>query len=227
MNDEIRGEMLDYYNERAAEHDDVYRGLGPAIRDYSELYVQDVDEISRIATGFGSGHLIDIACGTGFWAPHYARNCTQITFIDQAEGMLSECIARVDRLELESPTHFVCGDFFLTQLEASTFNSALSGFLLSHLSVKETEVFFLKLEEVLKPRAELMVIDSLWNRRRSKHCEKEGVEERSLNDGRRFKVYKRYFEPSEFERMLESNGFRVKSIFAGGVLVSAVCVRAD
>ena len=89
LNKEIEQEMLSYYNERASEHDEVYTGKGPAIRHYSAEYIKDVAEVSEMISGFGSGHVIDIACGTGFWVPHYARNCEQITFIDQSERMLS------------------------------------------------------------------------------------------------------------------------------------------
>jgi 2-polyprenyl-3-methyl-5-hydroxy-6-metoxy-1,4-benzoquinol methylase len=227
MDKDIEQEMLSYYNERAREHDEVYAGRGPAIDQYSNLYIKDVDEISKIVSGFGSGHLIDIACGTGFWAPRYARNCSRITFVDQSERVLTECSNRVNRLKLAKAPHYVQGNFFDIELGDSAFDCAMIGFLLSHFTSELEEVFFAKLETILRPRAQLMIIDSLWNERRKKYRHKEGVEERVLNDGRRFRVYKKYLEQSEIEEMLKRNSFQLKVIYAGDLLFAAIAERAD
>ena len=81
-------EMLTYYEERASEYDEVYLGKGPAMPGYAHQYIHDVAHISRLVAGFGHRHLIDIACGPGFWAPYYARNIERITFLDQSEKVL-------------------------------------------------------------------------------------------------------------------------------------------
>ncbi|UCD58551.1 MAG: class I SAM-dependent methyltransferase, partial [Candidatus Hydrogenedentota bacterium] len=157
MNKEIEQEMLSYYNERAREHDEVYTGKGPAIHHYSGEYIKDVAEISEMVSGFGSGHLIDIACGTGFWAPQYGKNCEQITFVDQSERMLSECRSRVDSLGLANAVHFIRGNIFDTELRTSAYDCALVGFLLGHFTSEREDAFFRKLEKMLKPSAQLMV----------------------------------------------------------------------
>jgi demethylmenaquinone methyltransferase/2-methoxy-6-polyprenyl-1,4-benzoquinol methylase len=227
MDKDIEREMLSYYNERAREHDEVYAGRGPAIGQYSDLYIKDVGEISKMVSEFGSGHLIDIACGTGFWAPHYARNCSQITFVDQSERVLIECSNRVDRLTLAKAPHYVQGNFFDIELGDSVFDCAMIGFLLSHFTSELEEVFFRKLEAILRPHAKIMIIDSLWNQRRKKYRHKEGVEERVLNDGRRFRVYKRYLEQSEIEEILEKNSYQLETLYAGELLFAAIAEHAD
>jgi len=217
--------MLSYYNERAAEHDIVYMGQGPALQQYSGDYIKDVDEISRMAAGFGSGHLIDIACGTGFWAPHYARNCAWITFLDQSERMLSECRKRVQESGIETTVRFIRGNIFDEEMEASVFDCALIGFLLSHLSAEREGALFKKLKEILKPDARLMVIESVWSEKRKGYRQKTGIENRVLNDGRSFRVYKKYFEQTEVEEMLESHLFAIESIYVGEMLIAAVAER--
>ena len=220
-------EMLTYYEERASEYDEVYLGKGPAMLGYARQYINDVAHISRLVAGFGNGQLIDIACGPGFWAPHYARNAERITFLDQSEKVLVECRKRITALHLSAVPQFICGNFFNTPLEPSAYGCALAGFLLSHLTRDEEERFFRRLKEILKPQAELMIIDSLWNEERRKHRNKEGLEERTLNDGRRFKVYKRYLAESEFREMLEQRRFSIRQLYVGDVFIAARAEGAD
>jgi len=55
LNDQLYHEMSTYYDERAEEYDQVYEGKEPAIQRYSNEYVDDVAEISRMVAGFGHG----------------------------------------------------------------------------------------------------------------------------------------------------------------------------
>lgn len=224
MDEQLVQEMLLYYDERAEEHDQVYEGKGPAIQRYSDEYVDDVAEISRMVTGFGRGHLIDIACGTGFWAPHYAGNCDRFTFVDQSEGMLAECKKRVERLGLSGVSRFIQGNVFDVALEPATYDCVVVGFLLSHFASEQEDAFFQKLKMTLKPAAQLMIIDSYWSERR-KGRKKEGVAERTLNDGRVFTIYKKYFDEADIEAMLERHQFRLRSLHAGDMFIAAVASR--
>ena len=75
MNAATKKELNTYFDERAPEYDEFYRGKGPAIHHYGGMYQADVEKIQEMVSGFGKGHLIDIACGTGYWVPFYAGNC--------------------------------------------------------------------------------------------------------------------------------------------------------
>ncbi len=171
---------------------------------------------------FGKGHLIDIACGDGFWFPNYARNCNQITFLDQSARMLSKCKDRVEELGLADISSFIQGDFLDIKLEASKYDCALVGFLLSHLTLEQEKTFFRKLEENLKANPQLMFIESAWNKRRQRYQEKEGVQERVLNNGRIFRVYKRYFDKPAVEEMFEWYKFEVISYYTGEAIIAAI-----
>ena len=225
MDDKIWKEMMTYYDERAEEYDEIYRGVFRRKRHGTidpSVYQKDVIRASQMASGFGKGHLVDIACGPSFWLPYYSRNCRRITLLDQSEKMLKECAKRVEKLGLGDLVSLNQGDFFEVKPEPSAFDSALAGFLLSHFTLEQEESFFLRLKRILKSNGQLMVIDSAWNKERQKHRKKEGVQERVLNDGRRFKIYKRYFEKSDIEEMFSKYDFEVKTCYVGMAIISAV-----
>ena len=219
--DKIIREMMSYYDERAEEYDEIYLGKSHTTID-ADVYRKDVAKVSEMVSRFGKGHLIDIACGAGFWLPNYARNCNQITFLDQSARMLSKCKDRVEELGLADISSFIQGDFLDIKLEASQYDCALVGFLLGHLTLEQEKAFFRKLGENLKANPQLMFIESAWNKRRQRYQEKEGVQERVLNNGRIFRVYKRYFDKPAVEEMFEWYKFEVISYYTGEAIIAAI-----
>lgn len=219
--DKIIREMMSYYDERAEEYDEIYLGKSHTTID-ADVYRKDVAKVSEMVSRFGKGHLIDIGCGAGFWLPNYARNCNQITFLDQSARMLSKCKDRVEELGLADISSFIQGDYLDIKLEASKYDCALVGFLLSHLTLEQEKTFFRKLEENLKANPQLMFIESAWNKRRQRYQEKEGVQERVLNNGRIFRVYKRYFDKLAVEEMFEWYKFEVISYYTGEAIIAAI-----
>ena len=217
-------EMMSYYDERAEEYDEIYLGKGHTTID-ADVYRKDVAKVSEMVSRFGKRHLIDIACGAGFWLPHYARNCSQITFLDQSGRMLSKCKDRVENLGLATTLNFIQGDFLDVNLETSQYDCALVGFFLSHLTSEQEKAFFGRLEEIMKPNPQLMFIDSAWNKKREQYWEREGFQERVLNGGRTFRVYKRYFDKSDVEEMLKRYGFEVISSYIGEALIAVIAER--
>jgi demethylmenaquinone methyltransferase/2-methoxy-6-polyprenyl-1,4-benzoquinol methylase len=227
MDQHLAQEMLVYYDERAEEYDDVYSGQGPAIRRYADKYQQNTAEVCQVVAGFGHGHILDIACGTGFWAPHYAQNCERFTFVDQSDGMLAECKKRIEGLGLADASRFIQGNVLDVALEPATYNCAMVGFLLSHFTREQEDIFFQKLETALKPTAQLMIIDSYWSeRRKGGGRKKEGEQKRILNDGRVFKIYKKYFVESDIEEMLGRYQFTCRTLHIGEMFIAAVADKS-
>jgi len=213
-----------YYDERAPEYDEVYLGGGPAFPK-PELYKQDVDTIIKIVKNFGAGSTIDIACGTGFWLPHYAGNCAKITLLDQSGKMLAECKERTKRLGIIEKCNFIHSDFFNSVLEMESFDSAVVGFFISHLTDERMESFFQKLNDILKSGARLLIIDSAWSELRQKYRQKEEIQKRTLKDGREFGVFKRYMSAKEIEEIVEQHGYESCDQFYGHVFQAIAAVK--
>ena len=224
MNTGVQKDMLTYFEERAEEYDEVFAGKGPAIHHYGGMYIKDIAQIAEVVAAFGGGHLIDIGCGTAYWAQHYAAGCEHITCLDQSANMLSQARARARELDLKQ-TDFVHADFFDIDLGSAVYDRALVSVLLSHLDRKQEDAFFERLKQTLKPGGRVLIVDSLWSPRRSKYRNKEGVEERVLKDGRKFKVFKRYMDQGGMARLLQSHAFAIKSLYVGDMMLAVGGVR--
>ena len=212
--------MWTYYEARAPEYDDVYEGGGPAIPE-PDAFRRDVAAVRDACAGFGRGHLIDIGCGTGYWFPHYAHNCTAITLIDQSRAMLLECRSRVAGHPVRAEVHFIMGDFFDVRFLSRVYDAALVSFLISHLGPEREEIFFSKLAGIMKPGAEVLWVDGAWSRLRARYRVKSGRQSRTLRDGRSFDIYKRYFEETDIRELIRKYRMTLRSLYMGDVFFAA------
>lgn len=215
-----RDELKAYYDERAPEYDEIYLGRGPGIPE-PEIYARDVKAITTLCADFGSGHLIDIGCGTGYWFPYYAKNCSEVTLIDQSRRMLVECRKRVDEHSTGVDVHFIMGDFFDMRFLTRIFDSSLVAFVIGHLTEDNADVFFQKLAGILNPGSELLWIDGAWSSRREKYRKKDGLLTRTLNDGRSFTINKRYFDEKDVDAAIKKYSLVLRSLYMGDVFFAA------
>lgn len=211
-------EMMRYYDERAKEYDLIYSGKGPASLK-EDSYLKDVKKISSIVKEYGTGRIIDIACGTGFWFPKYVKNCADFTFVDQSKKMLEECKKRVISLGYRDRAKFIKMNVLDIKLDTK-FDSAIIGFLLSHFTEEQERQFFSLLKDILLDNGTFLVLDSTWTDERKKVKSKEDVQERKLTDGRKFKIFKKYFDENDLYKMAGKNGYIILDIYFGEVLLA-------
>ena len=185
--------MLRYYDERAPEYEEAYvLGTGTASLPDPNVFRTEAALLERIVGRFARGRLVDLACGTGYWLPQYAEHCSGITAFDQSERMLDEFRTKVTRLGLGERCRVVAGDFFGYQFDAAAFDCALVGFFLSHLIEAQEKLLFDALEHMLAPSGRFLILDSAYSADRARFNAKVERQQRRLNDGTRFEIYKRY-----------------------------------
>ena len=226
MDHRLEQELIAYYDARAREYDDVYSGKNPAI-DAPELYIKEVKEIAALVAEFGSGRVVDIGCGTGFWLPYYAKNASSITLIDESENMLKVCEQRVHALGIVDKCEFQNDNFYAKTWERDRFDSALIGFFMSHISQDVEDRFFATLRSILSPYARVLLIDSAWTEKRKLERAKEGIQERILNNGRTFKIFKRYFTLRELELLFKKYNLNIVSSYMGTVFLTALGEKSE
>jgi demethylmenaquinone methyltransferase/2-methoxy-6-polyprenyl-1,4-benzoquinol methylase len=171
--------MKQYYDHRAPEYDDWYLGVGRFAQRDRPGWEEDLNELQDDVAALASARTLDVACGTGFLT---RRLRGEITALDQSERMLEVAAERVPAAV------FVSGDALALPFTDGSFDRLFTGHFYGHLQDGDREAF---LAEAHRVASELVIVDSA---RRPDH-EPEEWQERVLNDGSRYEVYKRFFDP--------------------------------
>jgi demethylmenaquinone methyltransferase/2-methoxy-6-polyprenyl-1,4-benzoquinol methylase len=194
--------MLTYYDERAPEYEEAYTlGTGTASIPDPEVFKAEARVLADIVGRIPRGRIMDLACGTAYWLPHYAPNCPRITLFDQSDKMLTEARTKANQLGIDDRCAFVRGDFFEHEFDQNSCDTALVGFFLSHLTEGLQErLLFDALRTMLAFDGRFLILDSAWSPERSKFNAKVERQSRRLNDGTTFEIYKRYCDQDDISR---------------------------
>jgi len=195
MDSDLRHNMLRYYDERASEYEEAYvLGTGTASIADPEVFRREALLLTQMVERFARGRLVDLACGTGYWLPYYVAGCSSVTLIDQAPRMLQECRKKIASLDALDRIAIVQDDVLEHSFRPRAFDSALVGFLISHLTDEEEQQLFERLKTMLDTDGRFLIFDSAWSPERARFNRKTERQERRLNDGSRFEIYKRYID---------------------------------
>ena len=187
--------MKAYYDRRAPEYDEWYLGSGRFAERDRPGWEAEVEGLRRALEGLPPARTLDVACGTGFLARHLPG---EVVGLDQSASMLEEA-----RRQAPQAT-FLEGDALTLPFEDCTFYRVFTAHFYGHLEHDERERFLGEASRVAK---ELVVADSALR----PDVEPEERQERILNDGSRWEVYKRYFSAEELAQELGGG----ETLFAG------------
>jgi SAM-dependent methyltransferase len=178
--------MRAYYDARAREYDDWWLGRGLyADRDRPGWHEQ-VERLCEVVAGLSPARLLDVACGTGFLTRHLRG---EVVGLDQSPAMVEVASARLPGARI------VQGDAVPLPFGDGEFDRVFTGHFYGHLLAGERERFVAEARRVAR---ELVVVDSALH----DGVEPEEWQERSLKDGTRHRVYKRYFRGRELAQEL-------------------------
>ena len=178
--------MKAYYDARAPEYDEWYRGLGRFDQLERPEWDLDVRELEEAVAALPPLRTLDVACGTGFLT---RRLRGDVVGLDQSARMLKVASEQAPRAEL------VRGDALDLPFDDGSFDRVFTAHFYGHLEARERERL---LAEARRVAPELVVVDSITRADR----EAEELQERILNDGTRWTVFKRYFEPEQLAEEL-------------------------
>jgi ubiquinone/menaquinone biosynthesis C-methylase UbiE len=166
-----------YYDRRAPEYDDWYRGHGLYTGRDREGFDEDLERVASVLAGLPPAKTLDVACGTGFLTRHLRG---ELTGLDQSARMLRIAARRLPGATL------VQGDALALPFADDAFDRVVSGHFYGHLDETRRTAF---LREARRVAPELVIADA--SRERS-HTDEEWSE-RVLSDGSSWQVYKRWF----------------------------------
>jgi ubiquinone/menaquinone biosynthesis C-methylase UbiE len=170
-----------YYDQRAPEYDDWVYGLGQFAERDRHGWDAERERLEEALAALPPARTLDVACGTGWMTQHLPG---EIVGLDASESMLAIARKRVPLGE------FVVGDAFTLLFEDHAFDRLVTGHFYGHLEEPERSRF---LREARRVARELVVVDSALH----DGVEPVELQERVLNDGSSWDVFKRYFTGDE------------------------------
>jgi ubiquinone/menaquinone biosynthesis C-methylase UbiE len=182
--------MREYYEARAQEYDDWYLGRGRFADRVRPGWDAELAELSEALATLSPVRTLDVACGTGFLTRHLRGS---VVGLDQSQTMLAVARRRAAR------AHFVQGDALALPFADQAFARVFVGHFYGHLAEPERLAFLAEAQRVAR---ELIVCDAA----RRPGCPAAETQERILNDGTRWQVFKRFFTPAALVSELGGRG---------------------
>jgi len=170
-----------YYDRRAFEYDDWWLGRGRFSDRDRPGWDDEVDVLAELIASLPPKRTLDVACGTGFLTRHLRGD---VVALDQSDRMLE--VAR----EHLAGAQFVQGDALELPFEDGAFERVFTSYFYCHLEDDERTRF---LAEARRVAAELIVVASVPGA----GDPLQRYEERVLNDGSSWTVFKRVFTGSQ------------------------------
>jgi demethylmenaquinone methyltransferase/2-methoxy-6-polyprenyl-1,4-benzoquinol methylase len=196
--------MRAYYDARAAEYDQWWLGTGLFAQRDRPGWDDDVAALCAALAALPPARTLDVACGTGFLTRHLPGD---VTGLDQSAEMVEIAAARVARV--------VQGDALAPPFADGEFERVVTSHFYGHLDAEQRSAF---LAQARRLAGELVVVDSA----RRPDGEDEAWQERTLNDGSRHSVYKRWFSADGLAQELGGG-----EIVHAGPWFVAVCARFE
>lgn len=173
--------MKAYYEARASEYDDWWLGTGLFARRERPGWAEERDALVATLAALPPARTLDVACGTGFLTRHLPG---EVTCLDQSASMLEVAARRLPGAD------FVLGDALPLPFPRRSFDRVFTSHFYGHLEELDRSSF---LAEARRVAPELVVVDSALR----DDVQPVEWQERTLNDGSRWQVYKRYFSGAE------------------------------
>lgn len=220
-------EQQAYYRARAPEYDDWWLRRGRYDRGdaANAAWFGEISALERLVDGAAPfGACLELACGTGLWTQHLARLSSSVVAVDGSAEVLS--LAR-GRLAAASPVTFEQADLFSWSPPAAAFDTCFFAFWLSHVPEERFAAFCSTVAGALRPGGRAVVIDSLLTERSTAAdhvppAAGSDVMTRRLDDGREFRIVKRFFAPSSLTARMSSLGWSVDAVTTGEFFLFAV-----
>ena len=224
--DDVLKEQLTYYNARAREYDESLQGVGSsasAPSDFEEANQEWQQTISALHALGPVDEVLELACGTGIWTQELASIGRSVMAIDGSSEMIKINRAKTGTALIE----YQCVDLFQWEPEKQ-YDLVFFAFWLSHVPPSHLLEFLNKVARATKPGGRIFIVDEPRSDSNISGPNSEDLyQQRTLNDGRSFRIVKVYYDPQDIERELEKQGFKKQSSMIGRTFFYLSVPRAE
>lgn len=194
--------MPDYYARRAAEYERIYR------KPERQRELREIE--AWLPALFARRRVLEIACGTGWWTPHGARDAASWTAIDINDETLA--IARAK--PMPACVRFARGDAYALHnspdshdFDSAPFDAAFAGFWWSHVPLAALSSWVDSLHAQLGKGSRVVFIDNRYVEGSSTPIarrDEDGntYQQRVLADGSAHEVLKNFPTQGQVQRAL-------------------------
>jgi len=193
--EQLLAEQQAYYRSRAAEYDATAYGDLEAARERIARIVAELDP---------RGSVLEIACGTGLWTEAVARVAERVVAVDAAPE-----VVEIARRRVTGNVRFEVADVFAWQTD-ERFDAVFFSAWLSHVPDDRFAGFWAGLRRVLKPGGRVLFLDEHVHARPKEAYVADGVVERTLRNGRTFRIVKHFIDPDDLRRRLHDLGWSAR-----------------
>lgn len=198
----ILQDQIAYYRARAAEYDEWWFRRGRYDRG-AELNSRWQAEVTTVETALDTwlskqrpASLLELACGTGLFTRHLAPRVPRITAVDASPEVLALNRDRVAAANVE----YIQADLFAWRPPQPHFDAVFFSFWLSHVPDSHFAAFWASVAAALRSGGAAYLVDSAFDPSSTAKDHvlpgpDASVVTRRLNDGREFRIVKRFWEP--------------------------------
>jgi SAM-dependent methyltransferase len=189
--DVVQG-MQAYYAQRATYYERVY---------FKPERQRDLREMEAWLPGlFVDRDVLEVACGTGWWTPHGARDCASWLGTDLSLETMT--IAREKPLPVGKVRFATVDAYTLAELGPAQFNAAFTGCWWSHVPLQRLDAWLALLHARLVPGSRVVMLDNRFVREQSTTLTRTDTfgntyQNRTLDDGSVHEVLKNFPTPEE------------------------------
>ena len=212
--DDVLEEQLAYYRARAREYDQSLQGIGPttvADPEYEEANLEWLHIVHALRALAPTDDVLELACGTGIWTQKLTHISRSITALDGSPEMIE-----INRAKHHlARTEYQCIDLFAWEPEKQ-YDLVFFAFWLSHVPPSHLSSFLGKVARATKPGGRVFIVDEPKSDSNISGPNVKGLyQQRTLHDGRSFRIVKAYYDPRDIEQELLKRGFQKDSIMIG------------
>lgn len=142
--------MREYYAQRAATLEKIYE---------KPERQQDLLEIrEKVCAALSQQHVLELACGTGYWTERYAPLAASVRATDVNQAMLD--VARNKSYPAERVSFQIADVFALPPADAGQYTACFAGFLWSHIKREEQGALLQTIARGAGKGSQLVLIDN-------------------------------------------------------------------